>query len=318
MIKIAVINPINDDGYARTIFDGLISTGMPFKYSHEFNYFIEGLHQHYCIDNFVDYAKGADLIFAVWNRFNWRTYWDILIDIDRWDKTIAIDASEIGKNGRGNHRVQKDILTMDHRKVTRGNIIREMLKRCPLYFRREKPYINGIIPLPHGIERKYINNTLKDIDFFCVFGQDEFPPMRKYATELLEKYCGDNGFTFHTKKVDRDEYYKLLSRSKVGISIGGGGYDCLRFWETLGNNCILLTERIDIYDPDSDRLNYDRIYQFSNLYDFQYQLEKIGSLLISDYKQEDMMTDYRKIIADHSTESRVMEIIQQAISKDLV
>jgi hypothetical protein len=134
--------------------------------------------------------------------------------------------------------------------------------------------------------------------------------MRQYCREILIKFCRKNKFTYHADKTkSKEEFYRLLTRSKVGVSIGGGGYDTLRFWEILGNNCLLLTERIDIYQLDSARLDYKRIYQFNNLYDFKYQLERVASFLKRGYKQEDLNKEYQQILQNHSSVSRVLEIL---------
>lgn len=325
MLKIAIINPPNKDGLAKTIFDGFVSLALEkypvsFKYVNKVPYFEEELKENLCEDRnkFEDYAKESDIIFLVWGK-NCTDY-DLAKKINSWDKTIFIDGSEFRGDGRYDFDVQKNILNGKYTGL--GKIDREMLKKCKAYFRREKPYIDGIIPLPFGIESTYTKNYSinieKDIDFFCVFGQDEYPLMRKYSIEVLEKFCKKNNFSYFTgglvhrfKRVDGNTYFKKLARSKVGISIGGGGFDTFRFWEVLGNNCLLLTENIDIYQPNSKRLDYERVWQFGNLFDFEYQLEKIGHFLKNEYKQENLTEEYNKIIPDHSSKSRVLEIINK-------
>jgi anaerobic ribonucleoside-triphosphate reductase len=110
----------------------------------------------------------------------------------------------------------------------------------------------------------------------------------------------------------------LLARAKVGISVGGGGFDTARFWEILANNCLLLTESIDIYQSDSKELNYKRVYQFKNLYDFKNQLEKVAGLLRNGYDQLSLMPEYLKILEEHSAKHRVETILEQAREKKLI
>jgi hypothetical protein len=245
----------------------------------------------------------------MWGKNN--TDYELVNYVDKFDKTIFIDGSEIGKNGRFDPVIQQQILNGIY--DGNGRIDWEMLKLCRLYFRREKPYIDGILPLPFGIETKYSkyysNDTKKDVDFFCVFGQEEYPKMRKDVKDILVSFCNKNGFSCFTQKTPEDNFYKMLARSKVGVSVGGGGYDTARFWEILANNCLLLTEKIDIYEPQSTRLNYDRIWQFSNHVDFEESLVKIGNLLKIGYNQADLEEGYQRILADHSSESRVLEVI---------
>lgn len=316
-MKIAIINSKNPDGLARTIFDGLLELQkekkeLEFFLSSEFNYILP---LEKCVlsrAEFIRYARQADFIFLIWSK----DYTDFKLaeEISQWQKTIFIDGSELGKNNRFDASIQKDVLELKYKK--QGAINKEMLQKCALYFRREKPYISSVIPLPFGIESIYLSrykkDTKKDIDFHCVFGQDKYPPLRKYATEILIDFCRKNNFTYHIDKTKtREEFYDLLNRSKVGISIGGGGFDSMRFWEILGNNCLLLTEKIDIYPPDSDRLNYKRIYEFNNLCDFQFQLGKIFDFLRNGYEQEKLGEEYQKILKEHSSKARISEVFQR-------
>lgn len=322
--KIAIINPFRPDGLARTIFDGLIDlnqTGstIDFKIASQFDYNLPLAEHCLARDQFITFAKSADLILLFWGKDG--TDLALAELINRWDKTIYLDGSEVGKNLRYDFRVQRDILAGTYRGA--GQVNQSLLQKCAGYFRREKPYWPGIEALPFGIETRYLNSKPgeqeKDIDFFCIFGQDEYPLMRRYTRELVEKYCAENNFTCATTPTDSPtEFYQLLARSKVGISIGGGGYDSFRFWEILGNNCLLLTEKIDIFEPDSQKLAYRRIYQFSNLFDFQAQLEKIGSYLRTDYPGLDLKPEYESILTEHGTRARVQEIIEFAKRQKII
>lgn len=335
--KIAIISPTEaSDVLADTIFDGLLTLRKTFP---ELSFYIPKEHKYtsplqlsgheLSTEDFVEYAQTADMIFLMFSkRF---TNFALAEKINRWNKTIYIDGSELGKNRRYDSAIQKMVL--DGTFEGNGRINAEMVEKCALYFRREKPYIENIIPLPFGTESRYLQeyskDIKKDIDFFCVFGQDEYPPMRKYARDLIKDFCTKNGFTCHTettsgfgfdagKNAGRNEFYRLLARSKVGISIGGGGYDTGRFWEILANNCILLTETIDIYHPGSGFLKYDRIHQFINLYDLEYYLNKIGGFLKSGYNEEKMFPEYEKILKRHSSVARVMEILETARNKKII
>jgi len=322
--KIAIINPFRPDGLARTIFDGILAinhagSNIDFKLSNKFDYNLP-LDEHYLSrDLFISFAKTADLIFIIWGKDG--TDIDLAEEINCWDKTIYIDGSEVGKNRRFDFSIQKEIIAGEYKDG--GKIDREMLKKCRGYFRREKPYLEGIESLPFGIETQYIQNyeegIKKDIDFVCIFGQDEYPIMRRYTRQLLERYCRENNFTCVTTKTkSSEEFYKLLARAKVGVSVGGGGFDTFRFWEILGNNCLLLTEKIDIFESDSLELDYRRIYQFNNLFDFQSQVEKLGRYLRTDYLGLDLKSEYESILIRHNSISRVNKIIEFAKSLRII
>lgn len=321
--KIAIINNKKPDGLLRTVLDGLIeykkeTKNLDFRLSNIFNYDLPLNDLALAKSDFIDYARGADLIILSWE--NNESDIKIMKKIKAWNKTVYLDGSEPGRNRRYDFKEQYRIIK--GKKNTGGEINWKMLDKCALYFRREKPYIKSIVQFPFGIESVYYRdfdiNLKKDIDFFCVFGQDEFPLMRRYAVKILKKYCKKNGFTCHTKKVPREKFYNLMNRSKVSVSIGGGGYDSMRFWESLANNCLLLTETIDIYQKDSRRLDYNRIKEFNNLHDFVYQLEKLGNHLKTKYKQEDLIEEYKMILDSHSSIARVKEIIKIAKDKNII
>src|SRR3989344_4394385 len=286
-MNIAIILTIGrDDSLADTILDGMHQVpDVVFRTSDQ--------------EVFFDFAKTADLILLIYGKK--KTDVELAERIGRWDKTVFIDGSEVGKNNRYDSDVQKAVLQGTFPEY--GRINADMLRRCALYFRREKPYIDGIIPLPFGIESSYVrwNETIKkDIDFCCVFGQDEFPLLRRYVREELEAFCAREGFTCWTKKTETpEEFHQILARSKVGISVGGGGFDTMRFWEILGNNRILMTETIDIDTP----LHYKRIFQFNNLFDFREQLKKVSRSFSTD------SSEYEKILLEHSSKTRAMTVI---------
>lgn len=322
--KIAIINPFRPDGLARTVFDGIISlnkkgANIDIRLSSKFDYDLpinESLVER---NEFIEFAKSADLIFVLWGKDS--TDFKLAEEIDLWSKTIFIDGSEVGKNRRFDELIQKQIILGVYE--AQGKVDSEMLKKAALYFRREQPYVSGIVSLPFGIESKYTKyyskDVKKDLDFICIFGQDEYPLLRREVSSALENFCIKNNFTYSVKKTkSSDEFYKLLARSKVGVSVGGGGFDTFRFWEILGNNCLLLTEKIGIYEDNSERLKYKNIFEFTDLESFNKELAKIGEFLRSSYKQEDFEEEYQKIINEHSSEARFLEIIEKAREKGII
>lgn len=330
--KIAVVTPVNsDDFYCDTVLDGLaqLKKGQPaldFFYSNHYPHpFDSDFTKKFGLpkDKFENFGKTADMVILLHGKYG--TDYDFVERLAAWDKTIFVDGSEIGKNRWREPEIQYQIISGEYMGL--GAPDKEMQKKCRLYFRREKPYMDGMIPFPLGIESRFMKycaqNKEKDIDFACIFGQEQYPVTRRYTTELTEKFCKENGFTYHTKKTYKiplikrgpfspDKSYEIWSRAKVGVSTGAAGYDSRRFWEILGNNCLVIAERIDLYHPDSVALNYKRIFQYNNLYDFEYQLKKMGEFLRSGYNQKDLDEEYQKILKEHSTKARVMMIIDEA------
>ncbi len=329
-MKIAVILPSGKSDYlANTVLDGLIelSHGLSnISFFTTLNYpnpFDLEKYQKSEVD-FIEFAKTSDMIILAWGKNS--TNYALADKINEWNKTVFVDGSELGKNNRFDLKIHQAILDGSYTGI--GAIDQVMLSKCKIYFRREKPYINGIIPLPFGIESRYMKyvdmNNVKDIDFTCIFGQDEYPILRRQANEYVKKFSRENAFTCHTKKTDgfnfddntkkagRDDFHQILSRTKVGVSIGGGGFDTARFWEILGSGAMLMTEKIDIYDENSHALKYRRVIEFKDFEDFKLKIGEIGNYLRNGYDNDKPERDreYRKVIESHRAADRVLEIIK--------
>jgi hypothetical protein len=345
MIRIAVINQPEPDGLARTLIDGSIVLArkgtLEFRLSSRFEYTLDTAPFILSESDFVRYASEADLIILLWSKRG--TGADLAGKIGLWGKTVFLDGSEIGKNGRHDSLIRESIIAGTY--VGQGRIDEEMLQRCALYFRREKPYIRDIIPLPFGIETRYLSRydpgKKRDIDFTCIFGQEEYPVLRRQVRECLEAFCKENGFScatystrrrsffglFRTKADGHEKFYDILSRSKVGISVGGGGFDTLRFWEILGNGCLLMTETIDIYGEApgsgaSKELDYRRIWQFRDMAEFEDRLGEVAAFLKNGYDSAEThdtaAEEYGRIMETHSSKARVMAILEAAKKKGII
>ncbi len=327
MPRIAVILPIAKSDYlANTVLDGLLDLGNEVEFRVTENYPNPfSLEKYTLVEvDFITYAKNSDLVILCWGKNS--TNFELAEKINQWNKTVFVDGSELGKNNRFDKNILDEVVNGKYKGI--GAIDQEMLSKCKRYFRREKPYINGIIPFSFGIETRYRKfykpNSKREIDFTCIFGQDEYPLLRRQVREYLEKFCKINNFVCHTKKTKsfnfddntkkagRDEFYEILSKSKVGISIGGGGFDTARFWEILGNGCLLMTEKIGI---DNSNLKYERITEFNDLEDFKVKLEEMGKYLKTSYvdRIDGLEKEYEKVLAEHSTKTRVKELISKSI-----
>lgn len=70
---------------------------------------------------------------------------------------------------------------------------------------------------------------------------------------FLMKLAGDPVVTVAQRgtKLSQAEYYALLGRSKIALSIRGGGFDTLRYWEVVASGTLLLSEQPDIEIPNN-------------------------------------------------------------------
>lgn len=326
-LRIAVITPLRKEDYlANTILDGLDSLQSDGR---EIEYFISSKYPAARLNptkdrflkrkEFIKFAGAADIIFLIWGKKN--TDYDLAEEIGEWGKTVFIDGSELGGNKRLDTEIEQLVNDLTYEDA--GGVDKKMLEKCSLYFRREKPYVNGILPLPFGIESRYLKHYIhgkeKDIDFTCVFGQDDSPPLRRQVKERLEQFCMEHNFTCHTARTkDPDEFYEILSRTKVGVSVSGGGFDTARFWEILGNNCILVTEKIDIYRQEDNAFNFKRIWEFKDIQDFEDKLTEIAHYLRNGYNQDDLDKEYKEILSQHSSKARVLTILNKAKEKNIL
>ncbi len=320
-MKIALITPKQKNDYLTdTILDGLLSVqNIEFVYSSNYETALLVKDRNIGRADFMEYTRSADLILFFWGKNN--TDLELANEVNRWNKTIYIDGSELGKNNRLNPDICKAVEQGTYDGL--GRIDTDQKNKCALYFRREKPYQDGIKALPFGIESKYSSSysyqLKKDIDFTCIFGQDIYPILRRDVARYVKKFSRKNGYVCVTDKTrSRQEFYDILGRTKVGISVGGGGYDTVRFWEILGNNCLLMTEKIAIYEPGSKRLDYKRIYEFEDFEGFKTKLTEVASILRNGYDVMDLSDEYEKIMNEHSSKARVLEILEEARNAGII
>lgn len=354
-MRIALLTPLGKEDYlTNTVIDGLLdlnaaSRAQTGQAAHEcalhadYRTYLPILPWKARYEDFLGFAQKADLILLFWSKT--ATDFATARKINRWDRTVFVDGSELGGNRRLDARIAEQVAAGSY--PGQGALDAAMLEQCALYFRRERPYqLAGAgrraLPLPFGIERRYRAQGAPDksVDFTCIFGQEEYPPLRRQVRERLEVFCREQGFSYQTARTDgvratgfkavaarikraflpsaqkkeggRNVFYELLARTKVGISVSGGGFDTARFWEILGNDCHLMTEKVALYDEASPALRYSRISEFSDLDSFDRRLVEMGRFLRERWPGLERETEYRRILAEHSTRARVTSILQAA------
>ncbi|MEX5213191.1 MAG: glycosyltransferase [Nitrospiraceae bacterium] len=72
-------------------------------------------------------------------------------------------------------------------------------------------------------------------------------------SRLLVKLRGDPRVTMSQRgtRLTFREYHRLLGRSKMALSIRGGGFDTLRYWEIPASKAVLVSEQPDICIPNN-------------------------------------------------------------------
>ena len=71
--------------------------------------------------------------------------------------------------------------------------------------------------------------------------------------QLWNKLRGDPVIPLHERgtKLTSQMYYDLLMRSRMALSVRGGGFDTLRYWEIVATKTLLVSEQPDIEIPNN-------------------------------------------------------------------
>lgn len=120
---------------------------------------------------------------------------------------------------------------------------------------------------------------------------------RRAALDLL-RHAGRRGFDITDGHVgDRAAYLKRLAQARIGLSVRGGGFDCVRFWETPAVGTVLLSERPPIvihqnFESQKNAIFFDK---------FDDILPGVESLLQTPQRLEAIARAGREHIRTHHT-----------------
>lgn len=220
----------------------------------------------------IELASNADYIFAFWSKKKDPPPKYFLLDeIGRWDKTVFIDGSEWNQTGRrtlfqklnGNIRQSEPWINED------------IFSKVKLYLKREcypSDIERGIKPFPFAALSKYFTNNdpVKDIDVFCLFGQNK-TGLRQKAEKISNKLKKEGynvivggSFPFH-------KYLDLTARSLISIDAWGGG-DCnARRWEIHANKSCAFVQKYNITIPN-DFTNGVNVVEFTSASELEEKL----------------------------------------------
>lgn len=131
------------------------------------------------------------------------------------------------------------------------------LREFDIIFKREmklnKTYAKNVVSLTFGFNLSRLPSTLPTSKKYDVaFWAGESHPIRTKALEML-KHQFDCDANRTTKGVDLENfartgsfYLQELAACKINISLRGGGFDTLRYWEIPAVGSLLLSEPADI------------------------------------------------------------------------
>ncbi len=116
------------------------------------------------------------------------------------------------------------------------------------FMRETLPGDGGVFPLPFAIPPQVMNapDRPRDIALSCVMNTTN-PVRTRFADALARE-----GFTvLMDRRLPRDQYLDILNRSRIAVSLRGGGWDTFRYWEIPYSGALLLSERLPIVIPDN-------------------------------------------------------------------
>ncbi len=105
-----------------------------------------------------------------------------------------------------------------------------------------------------------------------------------------------------TSRVSPDEYYREVMRSRIAVSIRGGGFDTCRFWEIPACRTLLLSEKPDIDIPAGFEHGKHAVFCQNDLSDL--------TALVKYYLEHDQQREriieqgYQHLLKHHTCERR--------------
>jgi hypothetical protein len=331
-IKIITITPNRKtDTIARIVVQGLRDLNVEIIASDLGN----GITETYSDEDIIKHSKDADFIFVIWGKLrgNPSPKYYLVDQINLPAKSVYIDGSEWTNTGYANKSYkifapwanrdlesQKYEAKLDSSKCKGAPWInRDMYEKCRWYFKRECYEEDtrdlGLYPLNVGCINEYFENynteIKKDIDVLWSFGHVD-TGLRyetiKVCKELIKegykvKFVG--GGIPDAPKVSKEEYLKLIKRSKVGISAWGAGNSCMRLFEIAasGTCCIAQKTEIQFINEPRDMIDY---VEYSNMEEFS---QKIRHVLETDKYIEIGKQGRDFMMTNHSPKARVEYIL---------
>ncbi len=135
------------------------------------------------------------------------------------------------------------------------------------------------------------------------------------ASKVAESWCGvmaaklmgDPPARGSIQPVRPEEYRALLRRSKMALSIRGGGFDTVRYWEIVASKTPLISETPDIVIPHNFTHGVQAIFCRPDLKD----LSGWARRLRDDEPERQRMAEaaYRHLLAFHTSERRATYLL---------
>lgn len=109
------------------------------------------------------------------------------------------------------------------------------------------------------------------------------------------------------RRLTTEDYQALLHRSKMALSIRGGGFDTLRYWEIVASRTLLISEPPDILIPHNFEHGVHAMFCRSDLQDLP---ELVRHMRDDDAARERMVNAaFEHLLAFHTSERRAAYLL---------
>jgi Glycosyl transferases group 1 len=124
---------------------------------------------------------------------------------------------------------------------------------------------------------------------------------------MAAKLIGDPPARGSIQKISPEEYRALLHRSKMALSVRGGGFDTVRYWEIPASGALLVSERPDIVIPHNFEHGVHAIFCRPDLQDLPGWVRQLRD----DEPERQRMAEaaHRHLLAFHTSEHRATYLL---------
>lgn len=191
--------------------------------------------------------------------------------------------------------------------------------------KRYLTYRRNMLPLPFAAERTYFRynkeNMGKDINVSCTLISKSRHLERNKINDLIRKLNVPNSVVgpvstgrYLTESYDKskDEYFKVLAKSKISISYPGEGFDTGRFWEILANKALLFSPPLQIRMPHpfiefKHFIPYNSMAQLKNRLLYYLNREEERKMIANE--------GYKHLLKYHTSKERAKYLLDMTFQK---
>ncbi len=177
-----------------------------------------------------------------------------------------------------------------------------------------------LMPLPFAAERTYFKYSgaqlERDINVSCTLVPKECNPRRQKINEFVDGLgiprslvgrISSGDYRTSAASSSKDEYFRMLARSKISISHPGLGFDTGRFWEILASRSLLFSPSVQIKMPHPF-VEHTHFVPYSTL-------EELGERLTYFLSHDEERTKiaqrgYEHLVMHHTSEQRARYLLE--------